>query len=48
MTICLQNFQLTKTYAFLTPDLWREIPLSKFPYDEYSSHLQLAAGKKAY
>jgi small subunit ribosomal protein S2e len=39
--------QITKTYAFLTPDLWREIPLSKFPYDEHSAHLQLA-GKKHY
>ncbi|KAF8070220.1 ribosomal protein S5, N-terminal domain-containing protein [Lyophyllum atratum] len=39
---------ITKTYAFLTPDLWREIPVSKFPYDEHSAHLQLAAGKKAY
>jgi len=38
---------ITKTYAFLTPDLWREIPLSKFPYDEHSAHLQLA-GKKHY
>ena len=41
------NIQITKTYAFLTPDLWREIPVSKFPYDEHSAHLQLA-GKKAY
>ncbi|KAI6166109.1 40S ribosomal protein S2 [Pisolithus thermaeus] len=41
--------QLTKTYAFLTPDLWREIALSKVPYDEYSAHLQLtASAKKAY
>lgn len=38
--------QLTLTYGFLTPDLWREIPLSKLPYDEYSAHLQLAAAKK--
>jgi len=37
---------ITKTYAFLTPDLWRDIPVSKLPYDEYSAHLQLAAGKK--
>jgi len=37
---------LTLTYGFLTPDLWREIPLSKVPYDEFSAHLQLAAGKK--
>ena len=29
-------FQITKTYGFLTPDLWREIPLSKTPYEEYS------------
>lgn len=40
--------QITKTYAFLTPDLWREIPLSKFPYDEHSAHLQLTANKKSY
>lgn len=40
-----QGLQITKTYAFLTPDLWREIPVSKFPYDEHSAHLQLA-GKK--
>lgn len=40
--------QITKTYAFLTPDLWREIPVTKVPYDEHSAHLQLAAGKKGY
>ncbi|KAJ8516049.1 hypothetical protein ONZ45_g6599 [Pleurotus djamor] len=39
---------ITKTYAFLTPDLWREIPLSKLPYDEFSAHLQLQQNKKAY
>ncbi|KAF9227304.1 ribosomal protein S5 [Gyrodon lividus] len=38
---------ITKTYAFLTPDLWREIPVTKVPYDEHSAHLQLT-GKKAY
>ncbi|KAH8828323.1 putative 40S ribosomal protein S2 [Flagelloscypha sp. PMI_526] len=37
---------ITKTYAFLTPDLWREIPVSKLPYDEYSQHLALTATKK--
>lgn len=46
---CLVNlllfFQITKTYSFLTPDLWREIPPSKYPYDEHSAHLQLAAKK---
>jgi len=40
--------QITKTYSFLTPDLWREIPVSKLPYDEHSGHLQLTAGKKTY
>ncbi|RPD54088.1 hypothetical protein L227DRAFT_567565 [Lentinus tigrinus ALCF2SS1-6] len=32
----------TQKYAFLTPDLWCDIPLSKFSYDEHSAHLQLA------
>lgn len=36
---------ITRTYGFLTPDLWREIPLSKHPFDEYSSHLAVS-GKK--
>ncbi|KAE9401551.1 40S ribosomal protein S2 [Gymnopus androsaceus JB14] len=36
---------ITKTYAFLTPDLWREIPVSTLPFDEYSAHLALS--KKA-
>ena len=40
--------QITKTYAFLTPDLWREIPVSKVPYDEHSAHLQLASKKVVY
>jgi small subunit ribosomal protein S2e len=44
----LTTQQITKTYAFITPDLWREIPVSKVPYDEYSAHLQLTANKKAY
>jgi small subunit ribosomal protein S2e len=39
--------QITKTYSFLTPDLWREIPVSKLPYDEHSGYLQLSA-KKTY
>jgi len=37
---------ITKTYGFLTPDLWREIPLSKTPYEEYSEYLQHATGRK--
>lgn len=48
LTYSLRAKQITKTYSFLTPDLWREIPVSKLPYDEHSAHLQLAAGKKAY
>jgi len=39
---------ITKTYAFLTPDLWRESVINKLPYDEHSAHLQLTTGKKAY
>jgi len=39
---------IQKSYAFLTPDLWREIPLSKVPFDEHSGHLQLAQNKKQY
>jgi len=39
---------ITKTYGFLTPDLWREIPLSRTPYDEYSAHLLLQAKKAGY
>lgn len=45
---CLRFWQITKTYAFLTPDLWRDIAVTKVPYDEHSAHLQLTAGKKAY
>lgn len=40
--------QITKTYGFLTPDLWREGPMSKTPYDEFSAHLLLQAKKAAY
>ncbi|KIO28079.1 hypothetical protein M407DRAFT_243164 [Tulasnella calospora MUT 4182] len=38
---------ITKTYGFLTPDLWREIPVSKTPYEEFSAHLHLTAKKTA-
>lgn len=37
---------ITKTYGFLTPDLWREITPQKTPYEEFSAHL-LLADKKA-
>lgn len=30
---------IAKTYAFLTPDLWKEMQLSKTPYQEYADHL---------
>jgi small subunit ribosomal protein S2e len=39
------SYQITKTYSFLTPDLWREISVSKLPYDEHSSYLALHAKK---
>lgn len=42
----MMEIQITKTYAFLTPDLWREIPLSRLPFDEFSAHLALSATKK--
>jgi len=38
---------ISATYRFITPDLWRQIPLSKTPYDEHSAHLQLAGKKSA-
>ncbi|KAG5883137.1 hypothetical protein JTB14_030967 [Gonioctena quinquepunctata] len=28
-----------KTYAYLTPDLWKEMPLSKTPYQEFADYL---------
>jgi len=39
---------ITKTYAFLTPDIWQQIPPSRFPYDEHSNFLQNYAKKTAY
>ncbi|CAE6427279.1 hypothetical protein ACGC1H_006915 [Rhizoctonia solani] len=38
---------ISTTYRFITPDLWRQIPLSKTPYDEFSGHLALAGKKSA-
>ncbi|KAJ1304824.1 hypothetical protein OPQ81_005959 [Rhizoctonia solani] len=38
---------ISATYRFITPDLWRQIPLSKTPYEEYSGHLALAGKKSA-
>jgi len=36
---------ITKTYAFLTPDLWREIPTSQTPFEEHAAHLTMAGRK---
>lgn len=30
---------IAKTYAYLTPDLWKENPLSKAPYAEFADFL---------
>lgn len=30
---------IAKTYGYLTPDLWRDVPLSRAPYAEFSDHL---------
>jgi len=38
---------LCATYAYLTPDLWKETKLGKTPYQEHSDFL-FASGKKKY
>lgn len=30
---------IAKTYAYLTPDLWKDSPLGKTPYQEYADFL---------
>lgn len=30
---------IAKTYAYLTPDLWKDSPLGKTPYQEYAEFL---------
>ena len=35
------------TYAYLTPDLWVETPLTKSLYQEHSDFLARTAGKRA-
>ncbi|XP_046394449.1 40S ribosomal protein S2 [Ischnura elegans] len=30
---------IAKTYAYLTPDLWKEMPLTKAPYAEFADYL---------
>ena len=32
---------IAKTYAYLTPDLWKEMPLGKSPYQEYADFLAI-------
>jgi small subunit ribosomal protein S2e len=39
---------LRATYAFLTPDLWKEAQLKPIPYQEFSNFLQAAGKEKAY
>ena len=38
---------LASTYAYLTPDLWKETKLIKVPYQEHSDFLSLAAKDKS-
>lgn len=30
---------IAKTYAYLTPDLWKDMPLEKAPYAEFADYL---------
>lgn len=30
---------IAKSYAYLTPDLWKEMPLTKAPYAEFADYL---------
>lgn len=30
---------IAKTYAYLTPDLWKEMPLLKTPYQDFADYL---------
>lgn len=34
---------IAKTYAYLTPDLWNDMPLAKTPYQEYADFLAKTA-----
>jgi len=37
----------SKTYAYLTPDLWAQRQLTKDPYQEYTDFLSKTADKAA-
>eukprot|EP01132_Coremiostelium_polycephalum_P004726 gene4726-5900_t len=39
-------FAITKTYAYLTPDLWKVTPLNKTPFQVYSDVLSKTADKQ--
>jgi len=39
-------FALRDTYSFLTPDLWRRLPIKEHPYTEFSSLFEAAKGEK--
>lgn len=39
---------ISKTYAYLTPDLWTEHPLPKHPFDEFKDKLEQAQLAKQY
>jgi small subunit ribosomal protein S2e len=41
---------VTKTYTYLSPDLWKETGFNKDPYQEHSDYLKNASkkGYKAY
>lgn len=38
-------FALAKTYRFLTPDLWKKIPVKKTPYQENAAYLSTTSLK---
>lgn len=40
-------FALQKTYALLTPDLWKSTPLRPTPYQEFAEYLKTTGGMKA-
>lgn len=39
---------ISKTYGFLSPDLWAEQPIQKSPFQEWSDYLSKSTTKRAY
>jgi len=37
---------IANTYSFITPDLWKEVALTKMPYQEFTDHLAKADSRK--